>query len=67
VTGHKIPSFTTLDFTARVGLPWDTDLLLSVYNLTDKDPGFARLDYNYDPFTANPLGRNFKIGLRKQF
>jgi iron complex outermembrane receptor protein len=67
VTGHKIPSFTTLDFTARVGLPWDTDLLLSVYNLTDKDPGFARLDYNYDPFTANPLGRNFKIGIRKQF
>ncbi|WP_232308141.1 TonB-dependent receptor domain-containing protein [Tsuneonella dongtanensis] len=66
-TGYKIPSFTTIDFTARIGLPLQTDLLLSVYNLADKDPGFARLDYNYDPFTANPLGRNFKIGLRKQF
>ncbi len=66
-TGYNIPSFTTLDFTARIGLPWKTDLLLSVYNLTDKEPGFARLDYNYDPFTANPLGRNYKIGLRKEF
>lgn len=66
-TGYHIPSFTTLDFTARIGLPWKTDLLLSVYNLTDKQPGFARLDYNYDPFTANPLGRNFKIGVRKEF
>ncbi|MFA9200282.1 MAG: TonB-dependent receptor domain-containing protein [Cypionkella sp.] len=66
-TGYTVPSFTTLDFTARVGLPWDTDLLLSVYNLTNEKPGFARLDYNYDPFTANPLLRNFKVGLRKQF
>lgn len=66
-TGYEIPSFTTFDFTARIGLPMETDLLLSVYNLTDKQPGFARLDYNYDPFTANPLGRNFKIGIRKEF
>ncbi|WP_165271679.1 TonB-dependent receptor domain-containing protein [Pelagerythrobacter rhizovicinus] len=65
--GHEIPSFTTLDFTLRIGLPAETDLTLSVLNLLDKDPGFAALDYSYDPFTANPLGRNFKIGIRKAF
>lgn len=65
--GHDIPSFTTLDFTVRIGLPAETDLTLSVLNLLDKDPGFAALDYSYDPFTANPLGRNFKIGIRKAF
>lgn len=65
--GYRIPDFTTLDFTLRLGLPMDTDLTLSVLNLLDKDPGFAALDYNYDPFTANPLGRNFKVGLRKAF
>ena len=67
MTGFHIPGFTTLDFTLRIGLPMETDLTLSVLNLLDEEPGFARLDYNYDPFTANPLGRNFKIGLRKQF
>ncbi len=51
----------------RIGLPSETDLTLSVLNLLDKEPGFAALDYNYDPFTANPLGRNFKIGIRKAF
>lgn len=65
--GFNIPGFTTLDFTLRIALPRETSLLLSVYNLTDEEPGFARLDYNYDPFTANPLGRNYKIGIRKEF
>lgn len=65
--GYDIPSFTTVDFTVRIGLPSETDLTLSVLNLLDKEPGFAALDYNYDPFTANPLGRNFKIGIRKAF
>ena len=45
----------------------ETDLTLSVLNLLDEEPGFAALDYNYDPFTANPLGRNFKVGIRKEF
>jgi iron complex outermembrane receptor protein len=67
MTGFHIPGFTTLDFTLRIGLPMETDLTLSVLNLLDEEPGFARLDYNYDPFTANPLGRNFKVGLRKEF
>ena len=65
--GYEIPSFTTLDFTLRFALPMETDLTLSVLNLLDEEPGFAALDYNYDPFTANPLGRNFKVGIRKEF
>ena len=40
---------------------------LSVLNIFDRDPSFARLDYNYDPFTGSALGRNFKVGLSKKF
>jgi iron complex outermembrane recepter protein len=33
----------------------------------DEDPPFARYDLSYDPYTANPLGRYFKIGVTKRF
>jgi iron complex outermembrane receptor protein len=45
----------------------DTTVSASVINLTDKDPPFARLDLNYDPFIANPLGRYFKVGVGTKF
>mgnify|MGYP002648992598 CR=1 FL=1 len=45
----------------------DTQLTASVQNVTDRDPPFARLDLNYDPFTGNPLGRVYKVGLRQKF
>lgn len=40
---------------------------LSIYNLTDEDPPYARLDLNYDPYTHNPFGRMIKLGLRHSF
>lgn len=68
VTGGKtIDRQFTHDITYRALLPGDTTLLLSIENVTDEDPAFARLDLSYDPFTGNPLGRTFKIGLKKKF
>lgn len=54
--GKNIGSFNTLDFTYRITLPTQTNISLSVLNLLDKDPPFARYNVNYDPFTASPLG-----------
>jgi iron complex outermembrane receptor protein len=50
-----------------VFLPWDVTGSLTVENIFDEDPPFARLDLNYDPFTASGLGRNWKVSLTKKF
>ena len=36
----------------------------SVVNLTDEDPPQTATDLNYDPYTHNPFGRMFKLGVR---
>ncbi len=66
-SGRKIDAFVTHDLSYRVFLPWDTTLSASVINVLDEDPPFARLDLSYDPFTANPLGRYYKLGVTKKF
>ena len=65
--GRKIAAFVTNDLSYRVFLPWETTLTAAVINVFDQDPGFARLDLSYDPFTANPLGRYYKVGITKKF
>ena len=55
------------DLNYLLQLPWDMTLSLTVENLTDEDPSFARLDLSYDPFTSSALGRTYKLGLRKRF
>ncbi len=65
--GLKIDAFVTHDLAYRVFLPWDTTLTASVINVFDEEPPFARLDLSYDPFTANPLGRYYKLGVTKKF
>jgi len=65
--GRSIEAQTTLDFDYRALLPWDTTLVFSVDNVMDRDPSFARLDLNYDPFTGSALGRTFKFSLTKKF
>ena len=65
--GKKVDAFITNDLSYRVFLPWDVALTASVINVFDADPSFARLDLSYDPFTANPLGRYFKLGVTKKF
>ncbi|MFA5600259.1 MAG: TonB-dependent receptor [Phenylobacterium sp.] len=65
--GQKIDAFITHDLTYRAELPWNTTLTAGVVNVFDEDPPFARYDLSYDPFTANPLGRYFKLGVTKRF
>ncbi len=65
--GKNIGSFNTFDFTYRIALPTDTTISLSVLNLLDKDPPFARYNVNYDPFTASPLGITAKFGVAQKF
>ncbi|MEO8113815.1 MAG: TonB-dependent receptor, partial [Phenylobacterium sp.] len=65
--GQKIDSYTTIDLAYRVLLPWDTTAVLTVTNILDQDPSFARLDLGYDPFTGDPLGRTFKLNVTKKF
>ncbi|CAN1530834.1 CirA Outer membrane receptor proteins, mostly Fe transport [Caulobacteraceae bacterium] len=65
--GKNIESTLTTDLTYRVFLPWDTTATISMDNVFDEDPPFARLDLNYDPFTASGLGRTWKVSLTKKF
>ena len=55
------------DATRHFGLSTGTTIAVSALNIFDRDPPFARLDYNYDPFTATPLGRNFKVSVSQKF
>ena len=66
-TGKNISSFTTVDATYRLRLKTGTTIALSALNIFDKDPPFARLDQNYDPFTASPLGFTAKIAITQDF
>lgn len=65
--GANISSFTTLDFTYRMQLKTGTTISLSALNFLDQLPPFARLDFNYDPFTASPLGFTAKFGITQKF
>jgi iron complex outermembrane receptor protein len=65
--GKTIRSFQTLDFNLQLRPFGTTTINFTVLNVFDRDPSFARLDYNYDPFTSNPLGRQFKIGISQAF
>jgi iron complex outermembrane receptor protein len=65
--GKEISSSLLHNLYYRLQLPADLTLTVAVENFTDKDPPFARLDLNYDPFTASAFGRTGKIGLRKKF
>lgn len=66
--GQEIDKFITADLSYTLDIePLNASLNITVQNITDEDPSFARLDLNYDPFTGNPLGRVIKVGFRKSF
>ncbi|MDP3495382.1 MAG: TonB-dependent receptor [Hyphomonadaceae bacterium] len=65
--GKKIDAFISTDVTYRVFLPWDSTAVVSVNNVFDTDPPFARVESNYDPTVASPLGRTIKLALTKKF
>ena len=63
----RTDSYWQHDLNLSVDLPWDTTVTASVQNLLDTDPPFAESFYNYDLTNGNPLGRVFKLGVRKRF
>ncbi len=65
--GKEIGSFTTLDLTWRWQVLERTGASLALVNLLDEEPPFARLDQNFDPFTANPLGFTVRFGVSQRF
>jgi iron complex outermembrane receptor protein len=65
--GATIDSWITHEIHYRLLLPHDTTFSASIVNVFDEDPPYARLDYSYDPFTANPIGRVIKVGVLKKF
>ena len=65
--GQNIGAYKTLDFTYRLALETKTTLFVSFQNMLDEQPPFARLDFNYDPFTASPLGFNMRVGVTQRF
>jgi iron complex outermembrane receptor protein len=65
--GKNIGSFTTVDATYRLQLKTGTTIAISALNILDQAPPFARLDQNYDPFTASPLGFTAKIAITQDF
>ncbi|HEY0649000.1 TonB-dependent receptor plug domain-containing protein [Phenylobacterium sp.] len=65
--GQKLRAALLFDLAYQVKLPWDTTVTAAMTNVFDRDPGFARTVLNYDSLTGDPLGRTFKIGVRKSF
>ena len=65
--GATIDSQVTTDFNLIYNFGDATTVSFTALNITDEDPSFARLDYNYDPFTGNPLGRVFRVGVNTEF
>ncbi len=65
--GKHIGSFATVDLTWRWQLFEATSVSLALANLFDEDPPFARLDQNFDPFTASPLGFTARLGVSQAF
>lgn len=66
-SARQIDDFLTHDLVYRVELPAETILTASILNIFDEDPPFTRLDLSYEPFLANPLGRQVKLGVSKRF
>lgn len=65
--GKKIGAFPTFDATWRWRMERGTTIAVSLLNIFDRDPPFARLDQNYDPLTASPLGFTAKLGVSQAF
>lgn len=66
-TGKEIGSWRTFDATYRLALESGTTFTLAAVNIFDRDPPFARLDPNYDSFTASPLGFTLKAAVSQAF
>lgn len=60
-------SYISNDAVYQLRLPYSTTLTLALLNVFNERPAQARIEYSYDPFIGNALGRTFKVSLRKKF
>lgn len=65
--GATVDAFVSFDLHYRLQLPWETTVTASIVNLADRDPSEARIEYSYDPYIGNPLGRTIKVAVGKKF
>lgn len=65
--GEDGENWVTTDFTYRLELDGDLALTATVANMFDRDPPPAQEEFGYDPWTGNPLGRTFEVGIKKTF
>jgi outer membrane receptor protein involved in Fe transport len=65
--GEEGEAWITADATYRFELGDDLALTATVANILDRDPPPAQEEFGYDPWTGNPLGRTFEIGVKKSF
>ncbi len=65
--GEEGQDWITVDLTYRIELANELALAAGIGNLFDRDPPPAQEEFGYDPWTGNPLGRTFEIGVRKAF
>jgi iron complex outermembrane receptor protein len=65
--GQTIKATALNDLSIRYFGPADTTWTLTVNNVFDTDPPFARTELNYDALTGDPLGRTIKLSVDKHF
>jgi len=65
--GEVIGAFTTIDAVWRWTPEGATNVSLTLANILDEQAPFARLDQNFDPFTAHALGFTAKLGVSREF
>ncbi|MEO9133140.1 MAG: TonB-dependent receptor [Sphingomonas sp.] len=65
--GENGKSWVTVDAVYRIQINDRFVLTASVANMFNQNPPAAQEEFGYDPWTANPLGRTFELGVKKTF
>ncbi|MBX3706066.1 MAG: TonB-dependent receptor [Pseudomonadales bacterium] len=65
--GLKVDDYYLHNLHFNWNAPWDTIVTLSIANLFDEDPPEVRHELSYDPYIGDPLGRTWKLGVKKTF
>ncbi|MBM4244684.1 MAG: TonB-dependent receptor [Deltaproteobacteria bacterium] len=65
--GQTIEATTIWDLSYQLRLASKTTVSLTVDDVLDEDPAFARTELSYDSYVGNALGRTYRLGLRRQF
>ena len=61
---QSIDDMFTVDLNYNVSLMEDRlTVNVGVFNIFDEDPPLVQTDLSYDPYTHDPFGRKFKVGL----